>query len=147
MNTAIAYTDNKTNTDINDQHINEPVAPYQQQRQSQQVLRSVEITLNRQIQRLDDAFALLGWHDLPDCLKTEIAVDVSLMIDELDGRYSSIDHNVAQRRRAVRYWIDCYQQGVCTRQTALEALQKADRAKSTRKRKRKLTESRTPTNS
>jgi len=123
MNTAIAYTgsdteDTKLHSNLNNviTTAKEPASSYQH------TLRRIETTLNREMQRLDDAFALLGWHDLPDSLKTEIANDVSQMIDELNGHYSSIDPAVEQRRKAVYYWIDCYRQGICTRQTALEAL-------------------------
>jgi len=128
MNTAIAYTYTDVNVnkkngisinpDTTSEYGNECGTSYQY------TLRRIETTtLNREIQRLEDAFALLGWHDLHDSLKTEISDDVSQMIEELEGQYSSINPDVKQRRKTIRYWIDCYQQGICTRQTALNALQ------------------------
>lgn len=73
-------------------------------------------------QKLQDVFAMMGWADLPDALKIEIKDDVVAMVRELEGQYSTCDPYVIKRRERVSYWVDTFQSGVCSLQTAVKAL-------------------------
>jgi|SRR5690625_4052521 len=86
------------------------------------VLRSVLKKAEREHRELQKMFGLMGWGDLPDALKIEIKEDVSAMLDELRGHYSSCDPHVDRRRKRVTYWVTCYRDGICSLQTAVEAL-------------------------
>ncbi len=93
-------------------------------------LNSSEITANTlrlaliTDQRVQDTdiFALLGWNDLPDALRNAIRSDMEAYRDELLGLYSTCDTGVKNRRKSVSYWIRAYRQGMCSEQTAVEAL-------------------------
>ncbi len=69
-----------------------------------------------------DIFALFGWNDLPDALRIVIRSDMEAYRDELLGLYSTCDKGVKNRRKSVSYWIRAYRQGMCTEQTAVDAL-------------------------
>jgi hypothetical protein len=71
---------------------------------------------------MQQAFNLMGWGDLPDALKIEIHEDVKFMVEELKGRFSSCDPFVKRRRKSIHYWVSCYQDGICTLKTAINAL-------------------------
>lgn len=86
------------------------------------VLRKVLKEAEREHQQLQQMFKLMGWGDLPDALKIEIKDDVSALVEELKGRYSSCDPAVGRRRQRVVHWVDSYQDGLCSLQTAVEAL-------------------------
>jgi hypothetical protein len=86
------------------------------------VLRKVLQEAEQEHKELQQIFALMGWEDLPDALKMEIKDDVSAMVKELKGHYSSCDPHVARRRERVVYWVDCYRDKVCSLETAIEAL-------------------------
>lgn len=86
------------------------------------VLRKVLKEAEQEHQQLQEMFKLMGWGDLPDALKIEIKDDVSALVDELQGRYSSCDPGVARRRQRVVHWVDSYEDGICSLQTAVEAL-------------------------
>lgn len=86
------------------------------------VLRKVLIEAEREHRELQQMFELMGWGDLPDALKIEIKDDVSAMVEELKGNYSSCDPFIARRRQSVIYWINSYEDGICSLQTAIEAL-------------------------
>ncbi len=73
-------------------------------------------------QKLQDVFSMMGWGNLPDALKIEIKDDVSAMVRELEGRYSTCDPYVLKRRERVTYWVNCYRDNMCTLQTAIDAL-------------------------
>ncbi|MDX1637167.1 MAG: hypothetical protein R3281_04295 [Balneolaceae bacterium] len=90
--------------------------------QVEPVLRKVLIDAEKEHNQLQEMFTLLGWGDLPDKLKMEIKADVAAMVDELHGRYSSCDPNVERRRRSVTYWVSCYRDGICSLETAIQAL-------------------------
>lgn len=76
----------------------------------------------REHQKLQDIFAMMGWGGLPDTLKMEIKDDVAAMVDELEGCYSTCDPYVLKRRERVAYWVDAYRDGICSLQTAIDAL-------------------------
>ncbi|SMO50726.1 hypothetical protein [Fodinibius sediminis] len=82
------------------------------------VLREAEEE-HRQLQQM---FELMGWGDLPDMLKMEIKEDVSAMVDELKGHYSSCDPHVGRRRQRVVHWVNSYSDGICSLDTAVQAL-------------------------
>lgn len=72
--------------------------------------------------KLQHVFSLMGWGNLPDTLKIEIKDDVSAMVNELKGQFSSCDPYVKKRRESVTYWVNCYQDGICSLNTAIKAL-------------------------
>lgn len=86
------------------------------------VLRKVLIEAEQEHKALQQMFGLMGWDDLPDALKMEIKDDVSAMVDELQGQYSSCDPYVQRRRESVAYWVSCYEDGICSLDTAIKAL-------------------------
>lgn len=69
-----------------------------------------------------EVFALLGWDDLPQSLKEAVRLDMEAYRDELLGLYSSCDKGVKNRRKRVSYWIKAYREGICSEETALNAL-------------------------
>lgn len=73
-------------------------------------------------QQLHEMFELLGWGLLPLELKYAIREDVKGVVDELNGCYASCDPFVEQRRKRVIYWVECYMDGVCSAETAVQAL-------------------------
>lgn len=86
------------------------------------VLRKVLIEAEQEHRELQHMFELMGWSQLPDSLKIEIKDDVASMVAELQGQYSSCDPHVARRRRRVMHWVNSYEDGICSLQTAIEAL-------------------------
>ncbi|MDX1618251.1 MAG: hypothetical protein R3224_05665 [Balneolaceae bacterium] len=90
--------------------------------QVEPVLRKVLVEAEQEHKKLQEIFELMGWGDLPDELKIEIKDDVSAMVDELQGQYSSCDPFVHKRRESVCYWVSCYQDGICSLKTAVNAL-------------------------
>lgn len=86
------------------------------------ILRNVFLKAEKEHRELQELFRLMGWEDLPDALKIEIRDDVASMVDELKGQYSSCDPYVQKRRERVSYWVDCYRDGICSLNTAIDAL-------------------------
>ncbi len=104
MNTAIKTSQKRLDTNL------EPV------------LRKVLKEAEKEHRELQQMFELMGWGDLPDELKMEIKEDVAAMVDELQGQYSSCDEHVARRRRSVVHWVESFRDGICSLQTAIDAL-------------------------
>ena len=86
------------------------------------VLRKVLREAEKEHRELQDMFKLMGWSDIPDALKMEIKDDVSAMVDELKGQYSSCDPHVERRRQRVVHWVESYRDGICSLDTAIDAL-------------------------
>lgn len=86
------------------------------------VLRKVLKEAKREHQQLQQMFELMGWGDLPDALKMEIKDDVSAMVKELEGQYSSCDPHVQRRRQRVVHWVNSFLDGICSADTAIEVL-------------------------
>lgn len=86
------------------------------------VLRKAFLEAEKEHRELQEMFQLMGWGELPDALKIEIKDDVSSMVDELKGCYSSCDPYVQKRRERVTYWVSCYRDGICSLSTAIDAL-------------------------
>jgi vacuolar-type H+-ATPase catalytic subunit A/Vma1 len=86
------------------------------------VLRKVLKEAEQEHEELQEMFRLMGWEALPDALKIEIKDDVSAMVDELQGNYSSCDPHVARRRRRVIHWVNSFLDDICSLETAIEAL-------------------------
>ncbi|MDZ7715569.1 MAG: hypothetical protein U5J95_05085 [Balneolaceae bacterium] len=86
------------------------------------VLRKVLIEAEKEHKELQKMFGLMGWGDLPDALKMEIKDDVAAMVNELQGQFSSCDPYVKKRRESVTYWVNCFQDGICSLSTAIDAL-------------------------
>jgi hypothetical protein len=86
------------------------------------VLHKVLKEAEKEHRELQQMFELMGWGELPDTLKIEIKDDVVAMVKELQGNYSSCDPYVAQRRKRVVYWVECFLDNICTLETAIEAL-------------------------
>ena len=86
------------------------------------ILKRIERESQQEYDEMQEAFELMGWADLPDTLKVEIHADVKFMVEELKGRYSSVDPFVKRRRQTVTYWVNCYQDGICSLDTAVASL-------------------------
>lgn len=86
------------------------------------VLRRIQKESREEYLEMQQAFELLGWGDLPDELKIEINNDIKFMVEELKGRFSSCDPFVKRRRESIHYWVSCYQDGICTLNSAINAL-------------------------
>lgn len=67
-------------------------------------------------------FDLLGWGELPAELKFVIEADVKGYVDELEGRYSTSCALVQRRRESVDFWVKSYMDGICSLETAVDAL-------------------------
>lgn len=94
----------------------------QQNRNFEPVLRKVLKEAEREHQKMQEMFELMGWGALPDALKVEIKDDVSAMTDELEGHYSSCDPHVKRRRKRVVHWVSSYLDDICSLETAIEML-------------------------
>jgi len=107
--------------------MNNALSTYEQP-QSEQVLfalpilKRIERESQQEYDEMQEAFELMGWADLPDTLKVEIHADVKFMVEELKGRYSSVDPFVKRRRQTVTYWVNCYQDGICSLDVAVASL-------------------------
>jgi hypothetical protein len=86
------------------------------------LLARISSESEREYQELQQVFSLLGWHEVPDGLKVEIYDDVRVMVEELQGNYSSCDPYVRNRRNRVHYWVQSYLDGNTSLNTAIEAL-------------------------
>lgn len=86
------------------------------------VLKKVLRDAKKEHQKLQETFELMGWGDLPDELKIEIKDDVQAMVNEREGKYSTCDPFVLKRRKRIVYWIENYQEDICSVGTAIEAL-------------------------
>lgn len=76
-------------------------------------------TEHRQVEQM---FLMLGWGHLPGELKLVIEDDVKGYIDELHGSYCTSCPLVQRRRESIDFWINSFLDGVCTLDTAVEAL-------------------------
>ncbi len=85
-------------------------------------LLSILKQAKREHRKREQMFELIGWNSLPEELKIEIEADVKGYIDELHGRYSTNCPHVQRRRESVDFWVKSYMDGICTLQTALDAL-------------------------
>jgi hypothetical protein len=72
--------------------------------------------------KTDAMFRMLGWDGLPAELKLAIEDDVKGYIDELTGSYSTNCSFVQRRRESIDFWVNSYQDGICTLDTAVDAL-------------------------
>jgi hypothetical protein len=86
------------------------------------LLARISSESEREYQELQQVFSLLGWHEVPDGLKVEIYDGVRVMVEELQGNYSSCDPYVRNRRNRVHYWVQSYLDGNTSLNTAIEAL-------------------------
>ncbi len=86
------------------------------------VLNYIDAESAKEIAEINAAFEVMGWNDLPFELKIEIYSDVKFMVQELNGYYSTCDPFVKKRRNSVHYWVSCYQDGICSLQTAISVL-------------------------
>jgi hypothetical protein len=72
--------------------------------------------------QIEQMFLMLGWGRLPAELKLVIEDDVKGYIDELHGSYCTSCPLVQLRRERVDFWVNSYIDGVCTLDTAVDAL-------------------------
>ena len=72
--------------------------------------------------QIEQMFAMLGWEELPNEIKLNIEEDVKGYIDELHGNYSTNCPHIQRRRESVDFWVNSYIDGVCTLDTAAQAL-------------------------
>ncbi len=86
------------------------------------ILLSILHQAKREHRKREQMFELIGWENLPEELKMEIEADVKGYIEELHGRYSTNCPFVQRRRESVDFWVKSYMDGICTLQTALDAL-------------------------
>lgn len=89
---------------------------------SEPLLFSIFHKAETEYRQIEQMFALLGWQELPNEIKLNIEEDVKGYIDELHGRYSTSCKLVQSRRERVDFWVNSYLDGVCTSDTAAEAL-------------------------
>lgn len=86
------------------------------------LLKRIQHESRQEFAEMQQAFELLGWEELPEELKIEIYEDVKFMVQELKGYFSSVDPFVQRRRESVHYWVSCYKDGICSLDTAINAL-------------------------
>jgi len=86
------------------------------------VLRSIFREAELEHRKIQQMFELLGWDSLPEDLKYAIKDDVRGYIDELEGNYSTHSPLVQRRRESIDFWVNSFQDGICTLQCALDAL-------------------------
>jgi hypothetical protein len=68
-----------------------------------------------------EMFHSLGWSDLKPQMKAIIESDIHDYVRTLmDGE--PINAAKEQRRRQILYWIEAFRSGLCTEQTAIDAL-------------------------
>jgi hypothetical protein len=68
-----------------------------------------------------EMYHALGWSDLKPKLKALIEPDIIEYVRTLlDGE--PINAAKEQRRRQILYWVEAYRTGMCTEQTAMDAL-------------------------
>lgn len=72
--------------------------------------------------RTEQMFGLLGWEELPAELKFVITEDVKGYIDELEGSYSTSCSLVQRRRESVDFWVKSYMDNLCSLETAVDSL-------------------------
>lgn len=106
--TPSAYTRLQTGTEFNPELFADPI------------LERIGQESRQEFSEMQSAFQLLGWDALPAELKIEIYDDVRFMVEELKGRFSSCDPFVEQRRNTVNYWVSCFQDGICSLETAIK---------------------------
>ncbi|MEX0649237.1 MAG: hypothetical protein WEA56_01925 [Balneolaceae bacterium] len=93
-----------------------------QNAKTEPVLRSIFLKAEAEYLQIEHMFNLLGWGDLPGELKFEIEEDVKGYVDELNGNYSTFCPFVQKRRERVDFWVNSLLDGLCTTETAVEAL-------------------------
>lgn len=86
------------------------------------VILSIFHKAEKEYRQIEEMFTLLGWSHLPDQLKIVIEEDVKGYIDELHGQYCTNCHYVQRRRESVDFWVNSYLDGICSLDTATEAL-------------------------
>lgn len=86
------------------------------------ILRSIFNEAAIEHHQTEQMFRLLGWGDLPVELKLLIKEDVKGYVDELNGQYASCCPLVQRRRESVDFWVNSFKDGICSLETALEAL-------------------------
>jgi hypothetical protein len=87
------------------------------------LLKRIKEESQKEYSEMQQAFELLGWDGLPDELKIEINEDVKYMVQELKGRFSSCDPFVKSRRNSIHYWVSSFQDGICSLEAAIKALE------------------------
>lgn len=91
-------------------------------RKHEPILVSIFQKAEKEYRELEEMFSLIGWADLPEQLKFVIEDDVRGYIEELNGRYSTTCAGVQRRRESVDFWVNSYRDGICSLETALDAL-------------------------
>lgn len=86
------------------------------------VLRSIFKEAELEHRQIQQMFDLLGWGELPEELKFTIKEDVKGYIDELNGEYSTNCPLVQRRRESVDFWVNSFNDDMCSLETALDAL-------------------------
>lgn len=86
------------------------------------VLRSIFREAELEHRQIQQMFKLLGWEDLPEDLKYTIKDDVKGYIDELTGEYSTNCPLVQRRRESVDFWVNSFNDGICSLESAIGAL-------------------------
>ncbi len=86
------------------------------------VLYSIFHKAETEYRQIEQMFLMLGWGRLPAELKLAIEDDVKGYIDELHGTYCTSCPLVQRRRESIDFWVSSYTDGVCTLDTAVDAL-------------------------
>lgn len=86
------------------------------------VILSIFHKAEKEHRQIEEMFDLLGWSSLPEQLKIVIEEDVKGYVDELQGQYCTSCHYVQRRRESVDFWVNSYLDGICSLDTATEAL-------------------------
>ncbi len=86
------------------------------------LLKRIKTESAREYTEMQQAFDLMSWGNLPDELKIEIYNDVRFMVQELKGMFSSCNPYVQRRRESVLFWVQSFQDGICSLETAIKAI-------------------------
>ena len=86
------------------------------------ILRSIFREAEDEYKKTDEIFRMLGWSDLPSELKFAIEDDVKGYVEELEGSYSTNCPFVQKRRESIDFWVNSFLDGICTLDTAKDAL-------------------------
>lgn len=71
---------------------------------------------------LSELLRLMGWQAIHPCVLLEVMDDLNGYLMELSGEYSSLCPFTRRRRERVDYWVSASIDGICSPETARDAL-------------------------
>lgn len=66
---------------------------------------------------------LLGWDNLPGVLLEVISDELDSYEEQIREGYCVMDEDVLERRNRIRYWINAYQDGLCSLADTIKRIQ------------------------